>query len=173
MQPAPVFWQRFSCRSYQDKPVPPEHIEAILEAGRWAPTAGNLQPWRFHVVRNHGLRRDLALAAHGQDFLSAAPVVIAVCAVPEQSGATYGERGRSLYCLQDTAAAAQNILLQATMLGLGAVWVGAFRESAAARALSLPEGEKPVALIAVGYSAEPMPQDRTRKGLEDVVRRLD
>jgi nitroreductase len=173
MQPGPVFWQRYSCRSFQDKSVPPEFIDVLLEAARWAPSAGNLQPWKFHVVRNPGIRNELAQAAYGQDFLVDAPVVIVISAVAELSAGTYGERGRSLYCLQDTAAAAQNILLQATMLGLGSAWVGAFRESAVVRALALSEGEKPVAIIPVGYPAEPMPQDRTRKPLEAVVRRLD
>jgi len=173
MQPSPVFWQRFSCRSFQDKPIPPECLDALLEAARWAPSAGNLQPWKFYILRNANLKKELAQAGFGQGFLFDAPVVIVVCALPEQSAKNYGERGRTLYCLQDTAAAAENILLQATMLGLGSAWVGAFRETAVVRALSLPEGEKPVALIPVGYPAEPMPQDRVRLPMEKIVTRME
>jgi len=144
-----------------------------LEAARWAPSAGNLQPWKFHIVLNPDIRKELAMAAHGQEFLLQAPAVIAVCALPEQSAKTYGERGRSLYCLQDTAAAVQNILLQAAMLGLASCWVGAFKETAVARALHLKEGEKPVALIPVGYPAGPMPQDRARFPMEKIVKRME
>jgi nitroreductase len=173
MQPGPVFWQRHSCREFLNKSVPSEFIDALLEAARWAPSAGNLQPWKFHVVRNPGLRKELALAAYGQEFLLQAPVVIVVCALPERSAVTYGERGRALYCLQDTAAAVQNILLQAAMLGLGSCWVGAFKEAAAVRALNLQEGEKPVALIPLGYPSGPMPQDRARLPLEKIIQHMD
>ena len=168
-----MFWQRWSCRDFQNKPISEEAVTALLEAARWAPSGGNLQPWRFIVVKNAAVKGELALAAFGQEFLVQAPLVIAVCAVPEESAVNYGERGRALYCLQDTAAAVQNILLQAALLGLGTCWVGAFRESAVARALNLPEGEKPVALIPIGYPEGPMPQDRLRKPLTSVVRTVD
>ena len=173
VQPLPLFWQRYSCRKFLDTPVPPDFLESILEAARWAPSGGNRQPWRFLLVRNAAVRKALALAAHGQEFVADAPAVIAVCALPETSAKKYGERGRSLYCIQDTAAAVQNILLEATRLGLGSCWVGAFQESAAAQALGLPSGERPVALIPLGYPGEPMPQERQRLPLDATVQRID
>ena len=104
-----LFERRFSCRSFDTTPLDRETVEAVLEAARWAPNGGNLQPWRFVVVLDSIRRRALAGAAYGQDFLAQAPVVITVCAVPDESATKYGPRGRELYCLQDTAAAAQNI----------------------------------------------------------------
>lgn len=173
VQPLPLFWQRYSCRKFLDKPVPPDFLESILEAARWAPSGGNAQPWRFHLVLDPAVRKSLALAAYGQAFVQEPPVILVVCVLPERSAKRYGERGRSLYCLQDTAAAVQNVLLEATRLGLGSCWVGAFQESAAALALNLPSGERPVAIIPLGYPGEPMPHDRSRLPLDAIVRRIE
>jgi nitroreductase len=148
--------------------VPREALETVLDVARWAPNGGNLQPWRFVVVLEHGLRRGLADAACGQSFLAAAPVVIAVCAVPGESAKTYGARGRDLYCLQDTAAAIQNMLLAATELGLGTCWVGSFDERRVAMLLNLQEGWRPVALVAMGYPAEQAGL-RSRRSLTEIV----
>ena len=163
-----VFERRFSCRSFGPTTLDSQTIEALLEAARWAPNGGNLQPWRFAVVLDSRRRRALAGAAYGQHFLTQAPVVITVCAVPDESASKYGARGRELYCLQDTAAAAENILLAATERELGSCWVGAFDEAAVARVLELPEGWRPVALIALGSPAETEPQ-RSRRPLSEIV----
>ena len=163
-----LFERRFSCRIFNTAPLDRETIEAVLEAARWAPNGGNLQPWRFVVVLDPDRRSAIAGAAYGQVFLAQAPVVIAVCAVPNESATKYGPRGRELYCLQDTAAAAENILLAATDRGLGSCWVGAFDEHATARALELPVSWRPVALIALGRPAEAEPQ-RTRRPLSEIT----
>jgi nitroreductase len=96
-------------------------------------------------------------------------VVIAVCADPDRSAARYGKRGTNLYCLQDTAAATEHILLAATALGLGGCWVGAFDEAAAARALALPEHLRPVALVSIGYAAVPASRTTDRRSLDEVA----
>jgi nitroreductase len=167
-----LFERRFSCRIFGPSPPDRETVVEVLEAARWAPNGGNLQPWRFVIARDDSHRRGLAGAASGQGFLSQAPVVITVCAVPEESGTKYGTRGRDLYCLQDTAAAAQNILLAATDRGLGSCWVGAFDEAAVIRVLDLPASWRPVALIALGEPAEAEPH-RTRRPLSEVTRWLE
>ena len=162
-----VFERRYSCRNFDTTPLDRQTVETILEAGRWAPNGGNLQPWRFVVVLDSEKRRAVAGAAYGQGFLAQAPVVITVCAVPEESASKYGLRGRDLYCLQDTAAAAENLLLAATELGLGSCWVGAFDEAAIRRVLDLPQSWRPVALIALGRPAEAEPQ-RSRRPLSEI-----
>jgi nitroreductase len=163
-----LFRRRFSCRSYRPDPVPRETLIALLEAARWAPNGGNLQPWRFVVVLDPTLRNAMVGAAYGQSFLSTAPAVVAVCAVPEESARTYGTRGRELYCLQDTAAATQNLLLAADQLGLGTCWVGAFDEGVVADILSLPPDWRPVVLVPVGSPAEGEGR-RSRRPLDEVV----
>ena len=163
-----LFEMRFSCRSFDTAPLDPETIEVVLEAARWAPNGGNLQPWRFVVVLDSDRRRAVADGAYGQGFLAQSPAVITVCAVPDESASKYGPRGRDLYCLQDTAAAAQNILLAATELGLGSCWVGAFDEAAIRRILELPQSWRPVALLALGRPAEAEPR-RTRRPLSEIT----
>ncbi|HIE48213.1 TPA: nitroreductase family protein, partial [Candidatus Bipolaricaulota bacterium] len=148
--------------------VPPELLDQLLEAARWAPSAGNAQPWRFVVVGSEELKEGLVRAALGQRFLAQAPVVIVVCADLTRARQAYGSRGETLYCLQDTAAAVQNLHLAAFEQGLGTCWVGAFDEAEVARLLGLPPGLRPVALVPVGYPAE-TPAPRPRRPLSEIV----
>jgi len=148
--------------------IPPETVERLLNAAILAENAGNRQPWHFYVVRDPGLREGLMAAAHGQGFIGQAPVAIVVCADADKSGGRYGQRGRELYCLQDTAAAVDHILLAAVALGLGSCWVGAFDEGEAARVLGLPDNHRPVAILPIGKPAE-APGRRPRQALGEVV----
>ncbi len=143
-------------------------IGRLLEAAVLAPSAGNRQPWFFYVVKNREIKEQLVQAAHGQSFLLDAPVVIVACADPEESAARYGDRGRYLYCLQDTAAAVENLLLAATAYGLGTTWVGAFSEDLVANALNMPQEHRPVAIIPVGLPQDE-PKPRPKKNLDDLV----
>ena len=158
--------KRRSIRAFQPRSIPAEILQAILEAGIHAPSAGNLQPWHFLVVFNQELRQTLATMA-GDPFIAQPPVIIVACTEAQRSAAIYGERGRSLYCLQDVAAAVQNMLLAATAHGLGTCWVGAFSEEQVALALGISSSRRPVALIPLGYPAE-QPRVPPRRPLEEV-----
>ncbi|MFO8059044.1 MAG: nitroreductase family protein [Bacillota bacterium] len=171
MQIDELIRKRRSVRRFEDRPVSAETVETLLEMAQWAPSAGNRQPWHFYVVQDSSLREQLAEAAGGQQFIAEAPVTIVVCADPERSAGRYGERGRSLYCLQDTAAAVQNILLTVEYMGLGACWIGAFDEQKCSQVLSVPSNLRPVAMIPVGHPAGEARTPR-RRPLEDIVTRL-
>jgi nitroreductase len=162
------FWKvvvgRFSVRDFDTSVgVSEGEIDRILTAGIRAPTAGNRQPWHIYVVRDVGVREKLVSAAYNQAFIAQAPVTLVICADAEQSAARYGSRGRELYCLQDTAAAIENILLASVALGLGACWVGAFDEKSAAQALDLPGRLRPVAIVPIGKPAQIEATTRTRR----------
>ena len=160
---------RRSVRSFlSDAPVPQPLLERLLLAATWAPSAGNAQSWRFTAVRDPATRRRLASAALGQLFVAQAPVVVVACADLERAGAAYGQRGQVLYCLQDTAAAVQNLLLAAAAEGLGSCWVGAFDERAVSRVLGLGSGLRPTALVPLGYTNENPPAP-PRRPLDEVV----
>jgi nitroreductase len=145
---------RRSIRAFKNEEVSVEDVERLFDAAQWAPSAGNIQPWEFIVVRKPEVKKALVEAALGQDFIKEASVVIIVCANENRSSERYGVRGKSLYCIQDTAAALQNIHLTAYSLGLGTCWIGAFNEEEARRILKIPQGIRPVAIVPVGYPAE-------------------
>jgi nitroreductase len=167
------FWQvleeRYSVRRFDPGvDVSPEMVERLLTAAIRAPSAGNRQPWHFCIVRDLAVRQALVAAAYGQSFIAQAPITIVVCADAEQSAGRYGQRGRELYCLQDTAVAAEHILLAAVDLGLGGCWVGAFDEQRATDALNLPARHRPVAILPIGKPARE-PSMRTPRQTMDSV----
>ena len=165
--------KRRSIRKFdQNKPVTDEQINKILEAGIWAPSAGNTQCWRFFVVRNSKIKDELAIRAGHQPFINDAPVVIVVCADLDHVGRSYGARGRDTYALQDTAVAIQNMLLAVTDMGLASCWIGAFDEGRAAKILGLENSLRPVAMLPIGYSTE-TPLSPRRLPVDTVTKRVN
>ena len=162
--------KRRSIRAFSDQDISDQDVELLVEAACCAPSAGNRQPWEFVIIRDSDNKRNLAKAAYGQYFLAEAPVVFVVCADPDRSASRYGRRGSELYCLQDTAAAVQNLLLTATANGLGSCWIGAFDEAKVAEVIKAPRGVRPIAIVPVGYPAE-TPRPPPRRRLRDVIHR--
>jgi len=160
--------RRRSIRAYTRENISEEEVEKLIDAAKWAPSAGNIQPWEFVIVRNVRIKQQLAVAALGQTFIEEAPVVIVVCADEAQSSWGYGNRGATLYCIQDTAAAVQNILLAAHALGLSTCWIGAFREELVKKALNAPMNMRPIAIVPVGHAAE-KPKAPPRRSLKEIV----
>jgi len=159
---------RRSVRAFKPRPIESPKIEAILEAMNAAPSAGNLQAYQVVQVVDPERRRHLARAAHDQEFVAEAPVVLVFLMDPARSAAEYGSRGASLYCCQDTAIAAAYTQLAAQALGLGSVWVGSFDDAAVRRAVDAPETLRPAALVAIGYPNE-KPEPTPRRRLAEMV----
>ena len=158
---------RRSIRKYKAEEVDPQDLMTILEAGRWAPSAGNFQPCHFIVVKDANKRKQLQEAALGQELLNTAPLVIVVCAEPERSS-KYGERGMKHFCLLDCANAAENMLLAAHSLGYGSCWMGGFSENGVKKVLGLPDDLRVVALVPIGKADEdPVPP--SRRPLDEIV----
>lgn len=160
---------RRSIRDFTDREVSQEDIVALLEAAQAAPSGGNCQPWHFYVIRDKAVKADIYGKSGRQPFMLTAPVMIVVCADIPRSQGRYGERGATLYCIQDTAAAIQNILLCAKSLGLGTCWCGSFDESALSEILHLPAGQRPVAIIPTGYPVSEPPVAPKRRPLEEIA----
>ncbi|MCJ2532958.1 MAG: nitroreductase family protein [Candidatus Thermoplasmatota archaeon] len=132
---------RKSVRGYSSTPVPKEKLDKILESGRLAPSAMNLQPWHFIVVQDAGKREEMSKARYAK-FLKESPVVIVGC----------GDRKSSPeWFVVDTTIALQNMVLTATSEGLGTCWIGSFDEEMIRKLLKIPEHLAIVALLAVGY----------------------
>lgn len=150
---AAVVRRRAMVRAYKPDPVPEQTIRRLLQYAVRAPSAGNLQPWEFILVRSAENRDKLAKAALGQTWVATAPLIIATCANIQRSAQRYGARG-TFYSLIDTAFASLLILLGAVERGLGACFVGAYDPEEVTKILALPEHVRPVGLITIGYPAE-------------------
>jgi len=156
---------RNSVRGYKPDPIEDAKLEAVLEAGRLAPSACNRQPWGFVVIKDSTQRLRLR-AAYDKAWLSDAPVVIAVCCEPgaawvrKQDGKVHGD--------VDCAIAIDHMTLAAHALGLGTCWVCAFDPKVVRDVLALPPNIEPVALFPVGYATDPG-RPKQRKPRAEVV----
>jgi Nitroreductase len=161
-----------SVRQFTSEPLPAPTLTRLLEAACWAPSAGNLQPWYFYVVQGEALKRRLASACQDQRQVAEAAAAVVVTADPARSSERYGERGAQLYCLQDTAAAIQNILLAATGLGIASCWVGAFDERQVQELVEAPPRLRAVAIVCLGYSNEVEEEPKERLRVAEVTKIL-
>jgi nitroreductase len=143
---------RRTVRGFTRAPVEFDKITKVIEAGTYAPSSGNLQNWRFIVVTNKEIIKDLHNYCLDQVWINEAPVVIVVCALPDEAVDKYGIRGERLYTTQNIAACVQNMLLAAHALELGSAWIGAFDEDKIKTIFNIPENVRPQALITLGYS---------------------
>jgi nitroreductase len=165
-----IIKNRRSVREFKDQDIPESAIDVLIEAIRWAPSAGNLQSRKFFFVLNEALRNKLARTGLRQDyvsFIAKAPLVVVGCA-DLRIATRYKERGTDLYAIQDTAISVQNLLLAAQDLGLGTCWVGAFKEDEVKKVLDLPDYLRPVVLVPVGYPAQ-TPKAPARLPKDDCV----
>jgi nitroreductase len=159
---------RRSMRKYDGTPVEEEKLHKILDAANRAPSAGNLQAYKIYIIRKLELRKALVKAAFDQDFLAEAPVVLVFCAEPARSAVKYGERGASLYAIQDATIACSYSQLAAKALGLDSVWVGAFDEAAVSEIAQIPAMLRPVVMLPIGYAGKE-PRPRPRRELRDII----
>lgn len=163
-----VLRQRRSVRSYKSQPVEESKLKRIFEAANMAPSAGNLQAYQVHVVRDEAKRKALVNAAHGQGFILEAPVCLVFCADPGRSAVKYGKRGSELYSIQDATIAGSFAILAAVDLGLATVWIGDFDEKKVQEVLGV-KTLRPVAMFSLGYAAE-QPQPSPRRAIEEIFR---
>jgi nitroreductase len=149
---------RRSVRAYTRAPVPRKIIEDIVDCGRLAPTANNVQPWEFVVVTDPELLRRIAVITEYGKFIADAPVCVVVLSRDTK------------YYLEDGSAATENILLAARAHGLASCWVAGDKKPYASeicRLVGAPRGCKLVSLIPIGYPAES--PEKTKRPLSDVL----
>ncbi len=131
---------RRSIRKFLDIKIPKDKIIQILEAGRMAPTAGNLQNHEVIVVTEKEIKKGIADACLQQQWIAKAPIILVVVAEHDVQTKHYGKRGE-IYSIQSAANVAMNMLLMAHSLGVASCWVGAFDDNMIRRALGIPLGE--------------------------------
>jgi len=150
---------RRSIRKFTDRSISNTDINTIIEAGMFAPSAVNCQPWHFIVIHDRNTFAEIMQVHPYAQMLETAQAAILVC------GDTHLQHDQG-YWIMDCTASTQNILLAAHGLGIGSVWVGIHpresRKSAMKKIFGLPDHVKPLALVALGYPAEKVPQPSDR-----------
>jgi nitroreductase len=191
-----IIESRRSIRKFLPDPIPDEYVNEILDAARQAPSGGNIQPWRFVIIKSPEAREKLKDFTLG--FVASAPVII-VCCSDLNANRSYRERYKELrqagafegvvfdapqsssekvpsmnedqikgYLNLNTAIAVEHMILRATDLGLGSCWVMMFNRQQLASWLQLDNNLYPVCLLPIGF-ADQKPHSRPRKNLEEII----
>ena len=166
---------RRSIRKYQDKPVEREKILKCLEAARLAPSAENVQPWRFIVLDDPHLKdrfsKEVFTGVYSpMKFVRKAPVIIVILAKLDILANRIGKQIQGIhYYFIDIGIAGEHLILQAHELGLGTCWIGWFNPRRVRKFLKIPRNYKIVSLISVGYPAEEKSEVTNRLPLEKIA----
>ncbi len=167
-----IFEKRFSARKYSERIIERELLEQILDAGRIAPTAVNRQPQRFFVVESDEAKEKLDKVT---PMRYGAPTVIICCADMDNLWYNKREEGYNSADM-DVSIATTYMMLRATELGLGNVWVRAFNSSVVKEEFGFPENIKPICMLVLGYMADDCEPNKdmhfSRNNLEDEVKYL-
>jgi nitroreductase len=189
---------RFSCRQFKNEPVAEAELDRVLEAGRIAPSAFGMEPWRFVVVASAAAKDKVAAACFGQAPAVTAPVLIAIVAMVDalapdsafveerliaEAGGPPPQELRDMYrgfhaqvepkswAIAQCNFAAAQMMAQATSLGLATCPMGGFDEAALAKALELAKGEAPALVLALGHCALAQ-GERWRRGMGEILARV-
>jgi nitroreductase len=158
------------CRAFQLRPIQEEVLKKVLNAARFAPSAGDQQPWRFVVIRDEEDKKRVANVVTKGHFLTMAPVVLVALGVEEAASAVLG--GYMLAYSLDVAAAIENLVLAAHAEGLGSCWCTEFKEDRLREILKIPEGVRVIGVVPLGYpdpTAAGNGGPAQRKSLSEIV----
>jgi nitroreductase len=157
---------RRSIRGYDGRSVEKEKLMKVLEAGRLAPSAKNLQPWSFVIVTDRSVIEKLG-KAFNREWFSSSPIVIVACALLDE--AWIREDGEEFWKV-DVAIAIQNMVLQAWEEGLGTCWIGDFDEREVNGVLGIPKNVRAVSMFSLGYPAKLKDPISNRKPIDEIIR---
>lgn len=155
---------RQTVHGYVERGVPAASLARILDAGRYAPSTRESQPWRFVVVQDVMVRHELAAAAFNNPLVRSAPVLIVACARVHSLVSGSGRPSHPV----DVAAAVQCMAMAAADLGLAAAWITGYREPGVRKPLDIPSDVPIVALLTIGYADGFAPLS-TRRAEEEVI----
>ena len=153
-------------KTYLDKDVRHKDVAKLLDAAHFAPSSGNIQNWRFIIVRSKETKEKIARASLDQLWMQEAPVLIIVCSDNSNIKSLYPKKWKK-YSRENCAAATQNLILQATNLGLSSCWVRSFSTLRLKNILNTPDNVSVEAVITIGYPSE-RPKE-TRHKLEELT----
>lgn len=155
---------RRAVRRFREEPIPLEYLKKILEAGVWAPSGSNIQPWEFILVTDKENIEKIKLISPGLFGNPQALIVLCINKKRAEKGGRLGENT----ALMDVSMAAQNMMLMAYSLGIGSCPIVSFNKTALKELLDVPEYVEPVLIISLGYP-EFWPKPPKRRSLKEVV----
>ncbi|MFW9939852.1 MAG: nitroreductase family protein [Candidatus Thorarchaeota archaeon] len=158
-----VLKERRSIRSFQDKPIPEKEIKMILEAGRWAPSASNRQPWEFIIIKNKDILKKVARATGYGWFIAEASFAVAIIGKTRISGKWY---------VIDTSLVSMNMMLMAWTLGIGTCWIGSMNKGKVKEILGINTNDYLLTVLPFGYIQGKIPDPTDRKPLNKVIKEL-
>jgi len=141
-----------SVSKFKPTPIPEQKLQTILNAARLAPSAQNIQPWRFVIVNDEDAKRQIAGACQDAKFLVDAPIVIVACADLDDAVATVGGYMNSFPV--DMGMALSYLMLAAVSEGMGSAWICAFNEDKIRNILGIPIEAHVVGIVPLGYPDE-------------------
>lgn len=156
--------KRRSIRKYKDTPVEEDKLNRILETARIAPSAANRQEWKFLVVKDKETREKLVDAANGQKLVGKAPVTIVAISTESKRIMPCGQYAYTV----DLSIAVSFMILEATELGLGTCWLGAYDEDEVKKILNIPDEIRVPVMFTLGYANE-NPGPRPRKDINEIL----
>lgn len=157
--------KRYSVRAYKPDPIEDGKLQAVLDAGRMAPTASNRQPFQIIVVHSMGRENELQ-SIYPRDWFVQAPLVLCLCGTPP---AAWVRKDGTAYLGVDIGIVMDHMVMAAAELGLGTCIIAAFDEQNARKVLSVPDDVVPMLFTPLGYPND-APRIKERKKLEDLVR---
>ena len=155
--------ERRSIRIYLDKMISDDEVEMILEAGRWAPSASNKQPWEFLVIKNKEVLKEISKKAFYGKHIKEAPLAIAIVGKIKEN---------PNYYIQDTSLVSMNMMLMAWSLGIGTCWTGALKRDIVKEMLGLEKDDYLLTILPMGYIKGNIPKPSLRKSLNQISREV-
>lgn len=162
---------RHSVRAFKDILIPQNKLNIIINASIKGPSSGNLQSYQIFIVSEKIKKEKLVEAAHGQGYISEAPLVMIFCGDPKRCGSEYGLRGEELFCIQDATIACAYSQITAHSLGLSSVWIGSFDEEKVSKVLNLKNDLRPIAILPIGFSNE-TPEITNRRSIDEMIHEI-
>jgi nitroreductase len=145
-------------------------VNSIINTAVKGPSAGNLQSYQIFIVSKKSLKEKLVEAAHGQNYILEAPIVMVFCADFIRCSTEYGTRGEHLFAIQDATIACAYSQIAAHDIGLSSVWIGSFDEEKVGKILKL-DNLKPVSILPIGFANE-IPQITPRRPIDQIVHKI-
>ncbi|MDW7682296.1 MAG: nitroreductase family protein, partial [bacterium] len=167
--------KRRSIRKYQPRPVEREKLRKCLEAARLAPSAENVQPWRFIVIDDPDLKNRFAKEVFSgiyfpMKFAQQAPVIVIILAKRDLIANRIGKQIQGIhYYFIDVGIAGQHLVLQAQELGLGSCWIGWFNPRKVRKFFNIPKSYQVASLISLGYPAQEKSEVKNRSPLDKIA----